>query len=518
MKHIPAIKYILCIVFFAGLWLLMNNSHRVNRDEMWYSSYGIELNDSETSDIRHITEYDIHQIAFPLTYRLLQRITVESFGKNLFGLRAINIFFGILMLTIVAFALKNQNLPVFFLFLFILLLTFYPVTARQMHNSRPDWTMGCIAAICLCLIHLYFVKRKIVFLYIAGFLAGFSAGIYWNGLAVMAAFALIMLLLTIRKEIRFKHLVGISITIFVFSVIFCLLPIFFNWDTFIAMTQNSGLQTSRLATGSGIRQYPSSLVKMIWRLLTSGPVNWLLAFLLFSTIICYATSLKNENRDHYKQAGLYILPWFVFFYALIVAIRDSSPRHVYHVLPAIFFIHIMALSHLTKNRGWKTWSAATHMIFAILGCFIIASASKTSFDAYFQRGQWQAYKQWANDIRSIIPQTTSRVMTTYNFAWALEGYNKFYLENTIFQKPTDIDQASKMFTDHNIEYIHFGERTRLRMDNPGTENYQWYGYWNKILERDYEKVGTVYNRYYRHNKGVPSADERGFRTEIWKRI
>ena len=64
---------VVSLLLFSIVWTLVNNSYDLSRDEMWYADYSIKYNDTETRDIRHLSENDIHQVAFSHVYRNIER-------------------------------------------------------------------------------------------------------------------------------------------------------------------------------------------------------------------------------------------------------------------------------------------------------------------------------------------------------------------------------------------------------------------------------------------------------------
>ena len=89
---------VLLLSLYSIIWFITNDSFLFHRDEMWYSMYSIYFDNSQTNDVRYITDHDIHQIAYLPFFRYLQGFIIEVFGQNIYSLRTINLCFAIIAL------------------------------------------------------------------------------------------------------------------------------------------------------------------------------------------------------------------------------------------------------------------------------------------------------------------------------------------------------------------------------------------------------------------------------------
>ncbi|MGL1890231.1 MAG: glycosyltransferase family 39 protein [Spirochaetaceae bacterium] len=503
------------IIFFTTIWIIQNDSFVISRDEMWYTDYSVKFNDTETNDIRHITEYDLHQSAFPVVFRVMQRANINILGKNIFSLRFLNLVFGLLLIVCVGSFLFKRNISIFWLFIYLILILFDTVVTKQSHILRPDWIFETTIVISILLLFDYLEKHKIKYLYIISILGGFSVGIYWNGLAAVAAFYVIITLLLINKKILRIDYIKVLFISFLSVFIFFILPLLFYKDETISLFQNDGLQTSSLASGNTIKLYLASFINLLSEIFKFSKYNLMigsvsiLVFFLFLVLIC------KSKKQQFISNLLYVGLW-VIVYILVIIFRGGGIRFLYFLIPLLYFILLFILGELREDYN-KKWYVLLPSIYVVLYCLIITA--NTSIYINNNKGQWVVYNQYSKDIKGYFSEKEGKVFTSFDFSWALEGNDKFYMETISFIDIKSDEEFSCLLKDNNVNYVLVGERSRLRMK--GEDEFgigkEWYRYWDIILKDEFILAGSVYNKFYRHNKGLAPKNPDGFQTEIWVR-
>ena len=514
---------VLVLVLFIVAWFAMNNSYLVNRDEMWYTDYAIALDDTETGDVRHITEVDQGQAGSMIVFRLMQRVSIATFGQTLFGLRALNLVFGLLTLTVLTWAFHKLAVLRWYLFAFTGILLFDPFLAGYAHHIRPEWIIVCCAIMAVAFLVVFIVESQKKYLILAGMIGAFSSGIYWNGLAVVAAMEAVLVFLTIKRKINLTTFLAISLVSgLVVSIVF-LLPLLYYWPEAQALFTNDASQTARLSSGSALVEYPISLLNMLAvAFVLSGKSAMMLGGMLLLGLATFFLLLRSQAINVQQKLVAQSLLLFFVVALLTVALRDRERAYWYvrHFTGVMYMWLLVGLSFLWRadHRVFR-WPTAKVASIGV-GLFIALIVTLTTKGAWSNCGQWQAYMQYKEDLTSVIPQGEGRVLTTYDFSWAMEDYPKFFLEAIAFQKPQSYVEIKEIFERYDVQYVIVDERSRLRLqgqDENQERYFTWYFYWDRLLREEYEQIGTVYNKYYRPNKGLPPQDPRGFVTEIWRK-
>ena len=176
------------LILFIGLalftlyWILSSESHHFSRDEGWYSNYSIYWDDTETEDVRHVIDDDIHQLAYLPIYRALLRCNLSVFGYNVFGIRVWNLIISIVMLIVLFKVLEKTGLDIRAWIVFAILISMVHWTAESMHNARPDWTMACLGSMSIMMLMLFLHEGRRLYVFISIVLASLSLAVYWSGL------------------------------------------------------------------------------------------------------------------------------------------------------------------------------------------------------------------------------------------------------------------------------------------------------------------------------------------------
>lgn len=510
------LKVLLAIIVFSTGWLLTNNSIRVSRDEMWYTEYSIHFDDSETDDIRHITEHDIHQLAYLKGFRILQRYAVKVFGRTLFGLRAINLLGGLLLLSLLGWLFMKMKLNLFFLTFVALSLILHPILVNRIHHARPDWLNMVFANISLAFCVASIALGKPKYLVGGGIAASLSAAVYWNGLAVLGSFLAIVVYSYLSRQVGLRDvLVTMCVTAGAVFLLFGL-QLFGERDVLQSLFSNRAVSTSHLSSGTALVSFPSTFARMIVGGFVRGALPGLNSLILISAFIsAWGLRSDSETEDRVKNS-LFVFPVFILVYLALVAFRGAGARFVYFVLPTMILWAIMNAAIMYRISFKQT---RTSLLFAsIVVLYFFTAAGGAIIRLWDFRGQTQAYEEYSKRLCDVIPARQGRVFTSYTLAWALDGRSKFFRECFSFRPPETYDELVSVFEKYHIRYVIVGERTRLRFD--GEDEFgigaDWYFYLDSLLHSRFEEHATITNAFYPSNKGRKAASPGGFLTRIWK--
>lgn len=510
---------IIALAVFILFWLLINNSYNISRDEMYYTYYSVYFDASKTEDIRYTTEYDLYTLSMLPLYRLIQKTTVSLAGKNIVGIRLLLLLFSLITLSLVWWSTSKRSISSLAFILFAFFIVADPKMEYYLHNGRPDWIVMCIAIVMFVFLGMYLYNKREIYLYLAAFAVAFSTGIYWNGLAFLVAFVAAILILTLKQMIKWKTLLLVFALTGVTSLVVFVLPMISQWQVFKALMVGEGFQTSDLTSGSAFSNYPISLLLLVFKGFTNG-IQVLHGILFVAFLFLYfILSYQKRLTENFRLLFLTLLIVSVVF-LLVVALRGHGEgRFVNFMIPILFlcFAEMLGVLFTSDNRKMRYPKIAA-IVFLIL--FGGVSLGRTTLYAWNNRGQWQAYKEYARDIKAVIGMAEGRVLTTFDFWLALQQYPKLFLEVTKDDILQTYEEVKEMFDSHQVNYALVDERSKIRMSGQSDEHGIggiWYMHWKDLLDNEYVKIGSVYNRYYRQNKGLPPDDPRGFETEIWKR-
>lgn len=515
IKKRHTITTLLAIFLFISIWTIQNNSYLISRDEMWYTDYSIHFNDHETEDVRYTTDLDLHQSAFPATFRILQRFSVGLMGKNIFGLRFLNLIFAIILLAVLSYFLQKRKLSANWIFLYILFLLFDSVVAKQSHILRPDWVFEISVVISICFLLLFLEQNRLRYLYITSIIAGFSVGIYWNGLASLAAFYFILTLFLFTRKIIFKEFLLIILLSLISLTIFFIIPTSLFFEETIALFQTDSIQANRLTSGNAFYEYFSSFTKLIAGLLKPTSYNLITGSFIafFISAVIFSRFVKKNNKV--LRDLLYIGSWGTI-YILIVVLRGGDIRFVHLLLPLIYFLLIYLISSFDSG-------IRKHLFYKLMVMYLVIYTLMISANniLYIKNnsGQWREYQKFSKDLNELIPHASGRIFTVFDFTWALNDRPKYFMETILFNPVESEEEFMMLLETYDIDYMMVDERSRLRMfgeDEFGLGK-EWYRYWDSILSNDFILVGEVVNKYYRHNKGIAPKNPNGYTTEIWKK-
>ncbi len=504
---------IICIIFFIVTWLLLNDSFVINRDEMYYASYSTAFTAQETKDIRYITDKDHYTVAMLPLYRIFLRASISIFGENIFGLRVLNLIAGIIMLLFVWWWSREFKMGWPLLIVFTLIFVGDPKSQYYLHHGRPDFLIMALAVCVFSLFMISIKKKKDLFLYIAGILAGISCGIYWNGISLLIAFSVICLFAFIRHIITLKNILFLSI--FVVSTVFFafILPLLINFDTLISLMTNVGFQTKNISSGTSFINYPINFINMLLLGFGQGVLILHLLFLIAAVFLLSLMYILKLNINADIKNVIIFSSIFILFYLLTTAFRgDGGGRFIDFIYPILIIVFSYLFIIFINNNKKKILR-----LLAIAGLFILAFSgyTKVIYDGIKNNGQTFYYQKYAADLNKIITKKGARVFLTFDFMWTLPDNPKLYLEVTKDKELKTYQAVENLFDKYNVEYVLVDERSKDRMHGP--EKILWYSYWEQVLNNRYNLIGTVENKFYRENKEKPPANGKDFVTEIWER-
>lgn len=496
------------LLLFVGLyiigWFVANDSFIFHRDEMWYTAYSTAFEEVDTKDIRHILPIDIHQVAFLPMFRYIQGFFISIFGENIFGLRFINLFFGVILIFFSSKLLLKLNVKKILIVLFVIFMLTETQIIGLSHKVRPDFIVGVLGLLAVVNILNFLVDKKIFYLYISSIFSVLASSMYWNGISILFSFSFIVLYFYIKQYIIKKDIFKLVCFTLVIFFFFLFLPIYLNLDAFIATFTNEGLMNN-----SGAFHIFNMLI-MIKGALIGGRYQYLLFLLSIIYIVSLFIVVFNDRESKNKEIILLIISFYIGL-LFILSFRSSSARHLYMFLPVFYFgliININFLIYKIEKMGYL------FLIISMLSGFIFSIHSAKY--VYSNVGQEENYRKFSSKIKEIITDSNSLVLTTYDMMWTIDN-PKFYLENFIFRIPNNQNEFNKIMKEYDIKYMIIDEVNKSRLINSPAK-YAWYKYWNNYLKENYKLKSVIYNKYYRQNKRKKYLDKRGYINEVWEKV
>jgi len=507
---------VVSLLLFSIVWTLVNNSYDLSRDEMWYADYSIKYNDTETRDIRHLSENDIHQVAFSHVYRNIERGMLKIFGENIFGLRVLNLLLSLLLIyTVHLWQSKSIEKHKNKLIVFTSLLLFLPILSIYSHHARPDWAMMMITATSLILLVIGIERERDKYLYAASFLFGLTAVIYWSGIAVLAGALAIFLCMYITEENNKSKYIYIVISLFALPVLYFSYIATYEFNELTSLFTEKNLQTGSLLAEPFISKYMSSLHIFLENILKSKIQSFMLFGLIFGPLILLylngAALVDSKKRKIIKFIYL-----FIFTYVTTSLVRGGGVRYLYFILPVFLFLNMYILTILNQKRE----SLISRGYFIGILALVFLSIFKTTMYVYDNKGQWSQYKKYESDLQYILKDADGRALTSFEFAWILKDIDKLYIENFLFFIPDTYYKFKEVMIKSNVSTILIDETTRSRMINIKDDNINqvWYQYLHRYIGENFIKKEEIFNIYYRKNKKMSPSDNRGYKTEVWQKL
>jgi 4-amino-4-deoxy-L-arabinose transferase-like glycosyltransferase len=504
------------LLLFSIVWILVNNSYDLSRDEMWYADYSVKYNDSETTDIRHLSEIDVHQIAFSHVYRNIERGMLNIFGENIFGLRVLNLLLSLLLIyTVHLWQSKSIEKHKNKLIVFTSLLLFLPILSIYSHHARPDWAMMMITATSLILLVIGIERERDKYLYVASFLFGLAAVIYWSGIAALAGALVIFLFMYITEESNKSKYIYIVISLFALPIVYFLYIATYEFNELISLFTEKKLQTGRLLSEPFISKYMSSLNIFLDNLIKSRTQSFMSLCLIFGPLILlYLDGVALV--DSKKRKIIKLLYLFIFTYLAVSLVRGGGVRYLNFIIPVFLFLNIYVLTILNQKRE----GLISRGYFIGIIMLVILSIFKTTIYAYDNKGQWSQYKKYESDLQYILKDSDGRALTSFEFAWILKDIDKLYIESFIFFIPDTYHEFREIMLKSDVNILIIDEATRSRMFNTKNDNGNgvWYQYLHRYMSENFIKKEEVFNIYYRKNKKMSPSDNRGYKTEIWQKL
>ncbi len=518
-KWRKVIELFIVLIIFTSVWFIINNSYLITRDEMYYTYYSLYFDASETEDIRYTTEHDLYTLSMLPVYRFIQKAVVLIVGKNIVGIRLLLLLFSLIMLTVVWWGHNKKSASFISFALFTFFIIADPKMEYYLHNGRPDWIIMCIAVMMFVFIEMYLQSKRELYLYLATFTTALSTGIYWNGLPFLGAYVVAILILMLKKILKWKTFLFICMLAgSTFFVVF-VLPLISQWQVFKALMVGEGFQTSDLTSGQAFYRYPRSLLLLIVKGLTNG-IQILHGVIAAAFLFVYIILRYKRKLSDYYRILFFMLLVVCVVYIVIVAVRGHGEGRFVNFLIPILFLYFaeMLVVLFTSIVGNLRYIRMAAIVFLLI--FGVLSLGRTALYTLNNRGQWQAYNEYSKDIKATIGKAEGRVFTTFDFWLALEQFPKLFLEVTKDNILYNYDEVKDMFDRYDVKYALVDERSKMRMsgkpDDHGIGG-MWYRHWKELLDAEFVMIGTVYNQYYRQNKELHPKDLRGFETEIWKR-
>jgi hypothetical protein len=512
LKKYLNINLAFSFLIFTASWLLINDSYKVSRDEMWYADYSMKFDNSETNDIRHITEVDIHQVAFSHVFRYMERLVISLFGENLYGLRLLNLIFGMLMIYSVWISTKKiQPQARYFLFLYTVLISFTPILSLYSHHARPDWVMMSLITISILFSVIDFVKNDKRYLYGSVASAVLSGVIYWSGLAALAGILALYFTLFLINQRNIKYVYAFFATLLLVFLYYFLLFLF-NGSELIALFSTEALQSGNLMSGKSLSMYWDNLILLLNYPTENGVTGYVLTALIFSPIT-FMLFYKDKMTAIDKKI---LLLFYVFFitYIVITLLRGQGIRYLYFIFPVLFFLNIYMCTVVRESSG----KFFANIYITGLTCISVLSLVSTGLYAKNNSNQWESYKKYGADIENIVENVDGRLMTTYDFSWLWLDKSKFYLETFSFKEVESYEEFNNIMDKYNIGVILIGETTKKRIKKHNHKKTDlWYSYLNSFLDDKMIKADTIKNKFYRANKQNKPIDIDGYTTELWIR-
>lgn len=495
---------ILILFFYTLIWFISNDAFYFHRDEMWYASYSVSLSDYSTNDIRHIIPIDLHQIAFLPVFRFLQGFIISIFGENIYGLRIINLAFILSVLYLSIRLFIKLEISRFLIIFFVLIIMFEPQVMMYSHKARPDFIIACLGLISVIYIINFLLYRKVYFLYSSSFFSVLALSMYWNGLAVIFSTSLTILIFYLKKYVSINDLLKLSFFTLFFLIIFFLLPIYLNYDSFFETFTNIGVKSS-----SGTFHI-LNIFYMIKQSLIGSKYQSILLFIVLFYIISWII-INKTNISIIKKEILFVCMYFFIAILLVLSLRSDSSRHLYMFLPIFYLAFILNINLLFIKV--KKMKKLTYLTLTIIVVLFTLNSSRYIYNNF---GQQSSYDKYSYDINHTIIKDDVIVLTTFDLTWAVDN-PKFYLENFLFKNLSSKLEFVSIISNYDIEYMLIDETTRSRLDNHPKKQI-WYKYLNEYLNSNYKLKTVFFNKFYRQNKKRIKLDTRGYKTEIWERI
>lgn len=513
------------VLLFIILWVLMNNSYFITRDEMWYNYYSELTIKSNNQDIWFLGEYDAGQVGFLVPFRYLQGISVTIFGENILGLRILNLFFGTLMIGTVGWVFQQASFPTLWPYIFTALITFDRELGNVSHAIRPDWLVLCLATVTVALLFAFLEHRNYKVLLMTAVVAGFSTGIHWNGFAVVGSLVIVMIYFLIKKVVPLKVFFG-SLTLLLASVLTLLIPLLINLRETAYLFQLEGTDTNRLTSGAALTGYINNLLWLLINGFSSGRYNLLLGMLLISAIVFTIILLFEKRVKTMNKLTLTTMFAFYIVAVMILSLRGVNAKFTLVVFNGILIFWMLLVAAYLKNNTIGMIKHFRILVMVIIFLFLTANAHRTIDYALSHQGQWQAYQKYGSDLSKIISNDKGRVVTTFDHAWALKEHNKLFIEALFLNSPESSDQLNQLFEKHNVSYVLVNSR-QISCFADRNKCEDWYGYLKDLLKENYKLIERVYNSYYPDyywylnkeylNEGNSSTKEHQKPlTEIWK--
>ncbi|MDC0376104.1 hypothetical protein OAM54_03200 [Pelagibacteraceae bacterium] len=488
------------LLLYLFIWLISNNAFAYHRDEMWYTMYSVFFTDKTTNDIRHIIQNDIHQIAFLPAFRHIHGFFVNLFGQNIYSLRAINIFFALVALFLTLKTMKEYKIRFVYLLLFILLMSFENQIIISSHKARPDFSMSMLSLSSIILILDFLKSKGLIKLFNSAIFAVLASSFYWNGLAVLVAYGIMIIILLTLKKILFKEFLYLSIFSIVFFILIVGLPIFQKFELF------KEVFTNQAALESADPFNVLNIFLMFKNSITGGMYQLLIAIVFI--IIIYSITLNFFNRKTKADSIFYILV-FISMILIISSLRASSSRHLYTFLPLIYLALIFSINNISKDLKKNKL-----ILLIVVGIILLLNIGKSLINFKQNYGQVQAYNLYADKINSIT-NDEGYVLARYNMAWAINN-PKFYISNFSFKTFKNQNDFNELISNYNLKYLLIDETTRERMDVP-TKGKKWHSFFKKYVEDNFELKEIFYNKFYIKNKLHRPLYQDGYKNEIWIR-
>ncbi|MDA9973151.1 glycosyltransferase family 39 protein [Candidatus Pelagibacter ubique] len=496
-ENIPIYGLLLTYLF---IWLISNNAFAYHRDEMWYTMYSIFFTDKTTNDIRHVTQNDIHQIAFLPAFRYIHGFFVNMFGQNIYSLRITNIFFALVALFFTLKTMKRYKFSFVYLLLFTLLISFDNQIIIYSHKARPDFSVSMLSLASIILILDFLKNKELIKLFISGIFAVLASSFYWNGLAVLVAYGVTIILLLNFKKILFKQFVYLSIFLLILFMLIVGLPIFQKFELFKEVFTNQ-------TTLESINFFNGLNIFLMFKNSITGGIYQLLIALLF-IIIIYSLTLNFFNHKPNADSFFYILV-FITVILIVSSLRASSARHLYIFLPLIYLATIFSINNISKDL--KTNKL---VLLSVIGIILVLNLGKSLINFKQNYGQVKAYDLYADKINNIA-KSEGYVLARYNMAWAINN-PKFYISNFSFKTFKNQNDFDELMSKYDLKYLLIDEPTRERMDDP-KERKVWYKFFKNYMEDNFEIKETFYNKFYIKNKSYKYQYQEGYKNEIWIR-
>ena len=490
--------YVLLLIYLS-IWLISNNSFAYHRDEMWYTLYSIFPSDNTTNDIRHITQNDIHQIAFLPAFKYIHGIFVNMFGQNIYSLRTTNIFFASVSLFFTLKTMQKYKFSFVYLLLFILLISFDNEIIAYSHKARPDFSVSMLSLASIILILDFLKGKQVIKLFISATFVGLASSFYWNGLAALTAYGIIILFLLYHNEISFKTFLFLSLYSLLILILLLGIPVYQNFELFLETFTNDAL------IESPSNAHLLNIVFMFKGIIMSNKYGLLVSLSFFIIIYSISINLFNKRSNNKSNSSLLIFLTVTF---LMLSVRSSDIRHIYMFLPLVYLTMFFSFNNINEILKINKF------FLGFLICIVITLNVFNSF-RYINKnyGQTGAYEQYKNEIESIVNDSNSLILMRYNMAWTIDN-PKFYIANFNFKDFKNQAEFNELMKSYDLKYLLIDEPTRQRMNNPVLGK-TWHKFLKVYIDDNFELKKTFYNKFYIKNKLYKYRYKEGYQNEIW---